>query len=250
VAALAKMRTERMTAAVPKRTRREAQTPAGRPPIGELLRARRAHHGWTLADVSRMTTISTSALSKIENGVMSPTYHTILQICDGLNIEISDLFDQQGALTGERARSVVGRRSIVRQHEGPQVENDLYTYRFLCTDVAHKRIVPMVVEVRAKSRLPMAQLWSHVGEEFVYVLSGHVVLHTEGYEPADLAPADCFYLDSTMGHAYLAAGEEPATLLVACSSATPNLAQTLRDVLRSRLRQRGRIDPEDVVDGS
>jgi transcriptional regulator with XRE-family HTH domain len=207
---------------------------ASYPSIGTLLKERRAYHGWTLADVSRMTGVSKSALSKVENGLMSPTYQTILQICHGLQIEIADLFPRTDAEGTGPARPISGRRSVARQHEGIELSNEAFTYRYLCSDVAHRRIIPMVVEVRARERAQLPELWSHVGEEFIYVLEGALTLCTEGYEDIELAAGDCVYIDSTMAHGYLAAGDGPAKLLVACSSATPNLAQTLRAVLKER----------------
>jgi uncharacterized cupin superfamily protein len=97
----------------------------------------------------------------------------------------------------------------------------------------------MMIEVRAHSLAELDGLWSHVGEEFLYVLEGEISLHSELYEPSQLKKGDSAYFDSTMKHAYVAAGNAPARLLVMCSSATPNLAQTLREVLAERIKKRG-----------
>lgn len=48
--------------------------------LGKLLRERRAYHGWTLSDVSSMTGIAMSTLSKVENGHVSPNFDTILKL--------------------------------------------------------------------------------------------------------------------------------------------------------------------------
>ena len=201
-------------------------------PIGQVLRERRAHHGWTLAEVAAKTGVSRSTLSKLENNLITPSYQTILQLCSGLEIEIGDLV----ARPGEAARRpVMGRRSISRDHAGSLIEDENYSYTYLCAEVAHKRIIPMVIDVRANSISAVGGLWNHVGEEFVYVLEGVIRLHTEFYETEVLEAGDCAYFDSTMGHAYLSADEKPARLLVMCSSATPNLAQTLRELLKQRL---------------
>ena len=223
----------------PTRPRRRKEA-SSRRSIGELLRERRAHHGWTLSDVSEKTGISTSALSKIENGLMSPTYHTIIQLCSGLDIEIGDLISSDNA--AQRPRAILGRRSISRQQEGQVIADGNYRYTFLCSDVAHKRIVPMIVEVKANSLQQIKTLWSHLGEEYVYVLDGEINLLSELYEPIRLGKDDSCYFDSTMEHAYLAAGDRPARLLVTYSSATPNLAQTLRDVLHARLNAGAPVD--------
>jgi len=212
------------------------------PQIGSLLRDRRAYHNWTLTDVSQMTGISVSALSKIENDAMSPTYSTILQLCEGLKIEIADLLNP--SMGGAQA-NIMGRRSISRQQEGSSLADENYAYTYLCSDVAHKRIIPMVVTVHARSLEDIGEMWSHVGEEYIYVLSGRLRLLTSLYEPTELAPGDSVYIDSTMPHAYLASGDSPAKILVNCSSATPNLAQTLREILKERLSRGGGVVAEE-----
>jgi len=221
----------------------KADKSANYPKIGGLLKDRRNYHGWTLADVHRMTGISVSALSKIENDAMSPTYSTILQLCDGLNIEIGDLLNPS---SGSTQASIMGRRSISRQHEGNTLEDENYVYTYLCSDVAHKRIVPMVVTVSARTMQEVGDLWSHVGEEYIYVLSGALKLVTALYEPTLLGAGDSVYIDSTMPHAYLSAGAGDAKILVMCSSATPNLAQTLREILKERLSKGGVVEGESA----
>lgn len=207
--------------------------------FGVLLKERRQYHKWTLLDVSRRTGISSSALSKIENDRMSPTYQTIIKLCTGLEIEIGDLV--AGTSNESDRKLVTARRSVSRQHQGQKFEDENYAYSYLCGDVAHKRIIPMVVEVRANSFNQIGSMWSHVGEEFIYVLEGEIELHTQFYEKLTLCPKDSVYIDSTMEHAFLAVGDSPATILILCSSATPNLAQTLRDILKERLSSEGFI---------
>jgi transcriptional regulator with XRE-family HTH domain len=203
--------------------------------IGHVLRERRSHHGWTLAEVAAKTGVSRSTLSKLENDLITPSYQTILQLCSGLGIEISDLVGRPREAAG---RPVIGRRSISRGRSGCLIADENYRYTYLCTEVAHKRIVPIAIDISANSVSAVSDLWSHEGEEFVYVLEGAIRLHTEFYEAEVLEAGDCAYFDSTMEHAYVSASERPARLLVMCSSATPNLAQTLRDMLKQRLNGR------------
>ncbi|MFD1196932.1 helix-turn-helix domain-containing protein [Brucella gallinifaecis] len=214
-----------------------APSNVNKPSIGEALRERRGYHGWTLADVAAKTGMSKSTLSKIENDLISPSYQSILQLCAGLGIEIGDLVSGSGA-KGEEVRKLTGRRSISRDGTGLVMGDDNFTYTYVCTDIAHKRIIPMMIDVRARSINEVGGLWNHVGEEYLYVLEGSIELQTELYEPTILEKGDSAYFDSTMGHAYLSTGEFPAKLLVMCSSATPNLAQTLREVLSDRLGKR------------
>jgi transcriptional regulator with XRE-family HTH domain len=207
------------------------------PRIGQVLRERRQYHGWTLADLAERTGVSKSTLSKIENDQISPSYQSIIQLCAGLGIEIGDLVVPSGAAKSE-PRALTGRRSISYAGSGLTLGDSHFTYTYLCTEIAHKRIVPMVIDIAVHAIHDLEGLWTYPGEEFLYVLEGEIELHTEFYETARLGAGDAVYFDSTMGHAYIAAGDRPAKVLAACSSATPNLAQTLREEVARRLVQR------------
>ncbi|MEI9402540.1 XRE family transcriptional regulator [Mesorhizobium argentiipisi] len=204
------------------------------PEIGPLLRERRAHHGWTLADVSSMTGISASTLSKIENGVISPTYDKILQLSRGLQVEIADLLTARTA-QASRETLVLTRQSLSRQFDGMRLETRHYVYSYLCNEVAHKRIIPIHIEVKALDEGQMGELTAHFGEEFFTVLTGKIRFYSEYYEPVDLEVGDSLYLDSTMKHGYMSLDPKGSTVIVTCSSATPNLAQTLREVIKAKI---------------
>jgi transcriptional regulator with XRE-family HTH domain len=201
--------------------------------LGKLLRERRSYHGWTLAEVSSMTGIATSTLSKVENGHISPNFDTILKLSHGLGVEIGDLLNT--APNEPTPPLVVARRSISRNFEGQKLDRQQYSYSYLASDVAHKRIIPIHIEVKALTPDDMGPLTAHVGEEFVLVLRGKLRLYSEYYEPTDLDEGDSIYLDSTMKHGYMSLQSPSTSILVCCSSATPNLAQTLREVIKEQI---------------
>jgi transcriptional regulator with XRE-family HTH domain len=209
------------------------------PPLGLLLRERRAHHGWTLTDVAAMTGISVSTLSKIENGLLSPTYDKILQLSRGLNVEIADLLEPPEQI--DRRERILARKSVSLQFEGHPLRTEYYTYTYLCSDVAHKRIVPIHIEIRATTEAEMGELTSHVGEEFLIVLQGRIRIFSEYYEPIDLAAGDSIYLDSTMKHGYISLEPAGSKIVVNCSSATPNLAQTLREIIKNKIAEENQV---------
>ena len=60
------------------------------------------------------------------------------------------------------------------------------------------------------------------------VLEGRVEIHTEFYDPIVLEAGESIYIDSNMGHAYVAAeGCNEATVIGICSSADDGLMQSL-----------------------
>lgn len=165
----------------------------------------------TLIDLAARSNLAASTVSKIENGQMSPTYDTLLALADGLDIDIGDL------VTGGRNQAGRGRRAIHRAGDGPFTHNGYFDIRHLCNDIANRAFVPYHVTINANALHDFPGLLTHGGEEFIFVLSGKVTLHTEFYAPADLGLGDCAYFDSTMGHAIVNEGALPAQIIWVCS---------------------------------
>lgn len=197
--------------------------------LGVCLRAARQARGLTLKQVAERTGMALSTLSKVENNQMSLTYDKLLQLTSGLKMEIAELFNPASART-EVAPVVTARRSISRAGQGQLVDTKFYTYNYQCTDLIGKRMVPIMAEVRARTLEEFGPLLRHAGEEYFLVTHGRINLHTEFYAPEILEAGDGVYLDSTMGHAYLNAGDEPARGLCLCTSEAANLYEQLRQI--------------------
>jgi transcriptional regulator with XRE-family HTH domain len=186
------------------------------PTLGAVLRNLRATNGWTLREMSERTDIPVSTLSKVEHDRLTLTYDKLVQLSEKLNIRIADLF------TGTDAPAdpgVTGRRSIGRIEDAVRVETPNYDYYYLCTDLRRKRMVPILTRIRAKSLSEFGELISHPGEEYIHVLEGAIVVHTEFYDPVTLTTGEAIYIDSNMGHAYVTVADcDEALVLGVCSS--------------------------------
>lgn len=209
----------------------EITTPEGaNSQLGQCLKAARQARGLTLKQVAERTGMALSTLSKVENGLMSLTYDKLLQLTSGLKMEIAELFNPAVAASAQ-GRPVTARRSISRAGQGQLITTKFYTYTYQCTDLIGKRMVPIVAEVRARSLDEFGPLLRHGGEEYFVVTSGRVAVHTEFYAPEILDEGDGIYLDSTMGHAYLNAGEASSAKGVClCTSEAPDLYDQLRQI--------------------
>ena len=137
---------------------------------------------------------------------MSPTYENIVRLANGLGVELAELFS-------DPVTTPSGRRSITRAAGGTKLSTPHYEYEMLCTELTNRRFIPIHATVRAKDILEFPQLTRHDGEEFVYVLSGSVILHTEHYEPVRLEPGDSCYFASNMGHALVNGTTQDAKVL-------------------------------------
>ncbi|MER9795488.1 XRE family transcriptional regulator [Mesorhizobium sp. M0213] len=178
------------------------------PPIGVTVQRLRKQLKFTLNDLAQRSRLSLSAVSKIENGQVSPTYETILRLAIGLNVDVTELFGSTTDKAGAAGRMVVTRRG-----EGIPQKSPHYEYEMLSAGLSTKEFTPLLTRVRARSIKEFSEIQGHRGEEFFYVLSGEVMLHTEHYAPVRLFPGDSSYFDSTMGHALVSVSEEDAQIL-------------------------------------
>jgi transcriptional regulator with XRE-family HTH domain len=198
---------------------------AAHPSLGVLLRRLRDARGWTLKQMSDHTGIPVSTLSKVEHDRLTLTYDKLLQLSQRLNIRMSELFAEGGEAP---EAAVTARRSIGDLDRALTVETPNYEYRYLCTELRRKRMIPVMVKVRAGSLAQFGALVRHAGEEFIYVLEGRVEVHTEFYDPVVLGVGESIYIDSSMGHAYLTAdGCDEALILAVNSSAEEGLMESL-----------------------
>lgn len=178
--------------------------------LGQRVRDIRKARGWTLQDLGDKTGLAVSTISKMERGDISLTYDRFMRLAQGLGLDVGELFDttpdsfEQGSV------------SVTRAGTGPRHDTETYRYEMIAADLSGKHMVPMTGKVKAKSVTQFDALVSHVGEEFLYLLSGSLTVHIAGREAISLAPGDSLYFDSSMGHAYLSAEEDDANILVVC----------------------------------
>jgi transcriptional regulator with XRE-family HTH domain len=184
------------------------------PNLGDCLRAIRFKRRLSLADVSAVTGIARSTLSRVETNQLSLTYDKLVQLSCGLQIDLTELLSSG---TAEEAPATLTRRAVAPPGSGQVLQVGTSTYSYICTEMSAKRMTPMLAEVRAQTVEETNGLLAHQGEEYTYVLSGTVQLHTEFYEPLILETGASVYFDSTMRHTYVAVGDSPARILCICS---------------------------------
>lgn len=189
------------------------QATAGDIDLGSRVRSLRGSADLTIKEVAaRSGGLSTSSISKIENGQLSPSYENIIKLARGLGVDIAELFSDT------KKQTAVGKRSITKCSKGRRFNAQHYDYEMLCTDLVAKNMVPLKATIRAPKMVDFGPLITHDGEEVLLVLSGEVVLHTKFYEPVLLRTGNCAYFDSTMGHACLVKGLTEATVFWVCFS--------------------------------
>lgn len=181
------------------------------------LKTLRQSNGLTLEELSRASEVSVSTISKIENLQQKPSFETALRVARALKVNFVQMMEGPGrANPGGMAR-----RSVTKAGDAQVFTSDYYTYDVHATELARKIMVPLVMRIRAREAPPLHDWSIHDGEEFVYVVSGEIELHTEQYAPARLRAGESCYFDSTMRHAFVSKSDEDAEILSICLSIRP-----------------------------
>ena len=182
--------------------------------VARILSDMRRENGWTLAELSKRTGVSISALSKIENGQSQPAFSVLTRLSSGLGVDFADLLEGRSG----SARFARAARTINRRGEGKRLENDMGVYRLLATELAAKALTPMVIDIPPRADDAEPARSAHSGEEFVYVLSGDVIFEMAPYAPIVLAEGDTVYFDAASEHGFYATGPGNARILSICYS--------------------------------
>lgn len=192
-----------------------------KPTLGSLMRALRTRQGLTLKEMSAITGIPFSTLAKVEHDRLTLTFDKLQMVSERLNVRMADLFAEPDSAPPAVANS---RRSVATLSNSLQVATPNYDYYYLSPELRQKDMIPMVSRVKARSLEEFGDMVRHDGQEFLYVLEGQVVVHTEFYGPTKLSAGESVYIDSRMGHAYiLSEGCDHALALCVCSTTQEEL---------------------------
>ena len=176
--------------------------------IGRTLADLRQNRGWTLKTLSEATGVSVPVLSKIENNQTGISFETAMKIMGSLSMSLDELTGGWRTPT-----PLAGRRAMNPEGTALRIPSINRTYELFATELRQKRMVPMITTVDTRHVDDWGPLSRHAGEEWIYVLSGSVSLHSEFYAPLVMRPGDSVYIDSGMGHALVALNDSQARVL-------------------------------------
>lgn len=217
---------------------REALAREAVPPPSRAIRDARLAQGLSLRALSARAGLPYSTLSKLENGKMALTYDKLIRLAQALNVDLKDILTRQEA----GAPIAVGRRSVTRAGEALDAGSEKHVHHYPAADLLGKMMIPIVIDVQARSIDELGGLVRHGGEEFLYILRGTMELHSDVYAPLALGPGDSIYFDSGMSHGYVRTSAEPCVVLAVCAGqGIQQLAEAATK--RFRLAQQGDHSP-------
>ena len=170
--------------------------------LGERLRKRRKAAGKTMQQVATETSLSVGFISQIERDICSPSLASLCSIAKVLDTPV-DLFLQQAPQRTHSRVSHSGERSLYN------VGNLSRVYEFL------ERGFPSASLNACITHVPpgyVSEMMTHVGEEFLYIVSGEMIYEVDGVT-YNLKAGDTLHFDSNLPHRSRNEGVIPAAEL-------------------------------------
>jgi transcriptional regulator with XRE-family HTH domain len=161
--------------------------------IGRQARQFRQELNMTVGELAKLAGLSVGMLSKIENGVTSPSLATLRALAQALNVPVTSLFrkyEEQRDATYVKAEQglVIERRGSRAGHQ----------YQLLGHSIGKGvSVEPYLITLTEKSEV--FPLFQHDGQEFIFLLSGKV-RYRHGNQTYVLAPGDSLFFDADAPH--------------------------------------------------
>jgi transcriptional regulator with XRE-family HTH domain len=167
--------------------------------VGEKIKKTRLKKKVTLNQLANDTGCSIDYLKKIESGNVMPPVGTLLQISRALEIDSGLLLKEQEDTKKSRVKAFAKRTAN-------------YAYTTLTPGAEKKHLKAFRVAVDAMKNHKGVG-YQHEGEEFVYVLKGHIEVAV-GEHVNNLKEGDSLHFNSGIRHKIRNVGKKKAELLV------------------------------------
>jgi len=161
--------------------------------IGRQVRILRKRLNLTVANVAKQAKLSSGMLSKIENGLTSPSLATLNALANALHVPVTSLFRGH-----EEQRDV----TYIKNGEGLPIERRGsgagHQYQLLGHTIGKPyTIEPYVITISDKSEV--FPVFQHAGMELIYMLEGKVT-YRHANKTYTLEPGDTLFFDAESSH--------------------------------------------------
>ncbi len=163
--------------------------------IGREVRAFRRAQGMTVADLANITGLSIGMLSKIENGMTSPSLTTLQLLSHAFSTPITSFF--RGFEERREVQHVKSGEHIEIERRGTRAGHQYHLLGHIGSNSSGVVVEPYLITLTAESdTFPTFQ---HDGIELLFMLEGEVV-YRHGDQLFHLQPGDSLFFDADSPH--------------------------------------------------
>lgn len=174
--------------------------------IGAKIKALRTSRKYTLKQLSEETGLSVGFLSQLERGMSSIAIDSLAKITSIFGIGLSDFFEDTPPADAD---PVVRSFDLTPTYISPQILQFILSNNTAAYDLLPRLFVLMPF---ANASAAEAEIYSHAGEEFLYVLEGIVTVYQADTQRT-LYPGDSIQLRSDAPHNWINRTNKVARLL-------------------------------------
>lgn len=160
--------------------------------IGAKIKKLRNSKNMTLKQLSEQTGLSIGFLSQLERGMTSVAIDTLLKIASVLDVSINYFFPEDKHQNDD---------PVLRRYERKVILSDRNNFiqYGLSKDLSDKEMFPRLIEILPRKTYEKVNLYSHEGEEFIYILEGILTYYYKN-QKYDLYPGDSLHIRSNEMH--------------------------------------------------
>ena len=174
--------------------------------IGKRIKELRETHKITLTRLSKDSGVQIATLSRIENGKMTGTLESHMNIARALGVDITRLY--HGITKEPSPPAPTTEESLLESF----TYNEKSSYEILANNILRKKMMPIVLRIDPGGATNPEQ--NKIGsEKFIFVLSGQVKARVADQE-FSLSKNKTLYFDASQKHHFENDGKETTKVIV------------------------------------
>ena len=176
--------------------------------IGIEVRMLRKHVDLTVADLAEQCGLSVGMLSKIENGLTSPSLTTLQSIAHSLGVPISQLlrrFEED-----RHAHQVKAGEGVAKERRGTRAGHQYQLLGYLGSNRSGVIVEPYMITLTSDS--DVFPTFQHEGLEYLYMIDGRIE-YRHGDDVFLMEPGDSLFFEADAPHGLERLVELPSRFL-------------------------------------
>lgn len=181
--------------------------------VGEIINRLRKDREMTLAELSDKSRVALATLSRIENGRMTGTLESHMNIAKAFEITLPELYKDLPS----------SKKTVEAQTK--DTARDVFVYKkdssseMLASKVMDKKMMPILIKINKAGSTHKEETKSGI-ETFIYILDGKIEANI-GDEKYNLTKGDTLYFESSIPHYFKNIGAGESRLI--CVTSPPTL---------------------------
>jgi len=177
--------------------------------VGIIIKKIRKEKKMTLLELSKRSGVALATLSRIENGRMTGTLQSHMDICKSFEITLPELYKELPS----------SKKTLEVQRKAPKA--DIYVHdkksssEILASNTQNKKMMPILLKIVKGGQTAPEENKSGT-EKFIYILDGKIETFI-GENRYSLSKGDTLYFDASLSHKFRNTGAGEAQLVCVTS---------------------------------